>query len=147
MKLRIQKTHPAAIVPRYATDGAGCFDLHAVEVSGDHQTVICNTGLAFEIPDGFTMLVFSRSGHGFKRDIRLANCVGVVDSDYRGPVMVKLRKDINWCVTPATEMFLFKPGDAVAQACIIETPRVEFDVCEQLTLTERGQGGFGSTGF
>jgi dUTP pyrophosphatase len=146
MKIRIQKTHPAAIVPRYATDGAGCFDLHAVEVSGDHQSVICNTGLAFEIPDGFTMLVFSRSGHGFKRDIRLANCVGVVDSDYRGPVMVKLRKDTAWPESEVHPLLLFRAGDAVAQACIVETPRIEFEVCEQLTLTERGHGGFGSTG-
>jgi dUTP pyrophosphatase len=89
MKLRIQKLHPAAQEPTYGTDGAACFDLRAVDVK-PHTMVresapgVFRTGLAFEVPEGFVMLIFSRSGHGFKNGVRLANCVGVIDSDYRG---------------------------------------------------------------
>jgi len=146
MKLRIQKTNPAAQVPEYATDGSACFDLHAVLDAPTHivasmpQTI--RTGLAFEVPDGYAMLVFSRSGSGFKNDTRLANCVGVIDSDYRGEVMVRLTRD----QTTKSEPMMIRSGDRIAQACLVPVPRVKFEVCEQLTLTDRGAGGFGSTG-
>ena len=85
------------------------------------------------------MLVFSRSGHGFKYGLRLANCVGVIDADFRGEVMVKLRND-------SPVVFGFEQGDRVAQALVLPVPRVAFDVVEQLSLSERGAGGFGSSG-
>lgn len=141
MNLNICKLHPAATVPNYATNGAACFDLHtthAGEVEA-HSAGTFGTGLAFEIPDGHVMLVFSRSGHGFKYGIRLSNCVGVIDADYRGEVMVKLRND-----SPVS--FGFEQGDRVAQALVLPVPRVAFEVVEQLSLTERGAGGFGHTG-
>lgn len=146
MKLRIQKTHPAAQVPEYATDGAACFDLCAIldaptNIIGSVPQTI-RTGLAFEIPDGYAMLIFSRSGAGFKSDTRLANCVGVIDSDYRGEVMVRLTRDQT---TKSSPMFVAN-GDRIAQACLVAVPRVTFEACEQLTLTDRGAGGFGSTG-
>jgi dUTP pyrophosphatase len=139
MKIRIQKTHPAAIAPLYATDGAGCFDLHAVEV---HQSslpgvVICDTGLAFEVPPGYVLSIKSRSGLAFNFGIMAFP--GEVDSDYRGTVKVML-------IGPSGMHCVIRPGDRIAQARLVAAPRVEFEVCEQLTLTERGDGGFGSTG-
>jgi dUTP pyrophosphatase len=154
MKLKICKLHPDATVPTYAHGPDACFDLYACEVMGayklganlDHgHPVDCGTGLAFDVPEGWAMLVFSRSGHGFKHGIRLANCVGVIDSGYTGEVRVKLVKDYDW--NDENEPgFLIKPGDRIAQAMLVQVPRVEFEVVEQLTLTERGEGGFGSSG-
>ena len=85
------------------------------------------------------MLLFSRSGHGFSSGVRLANCVGVIDSDYRGEIKIKLQKDTEY------SYFAINPGDRIAQGLIIPYPRVEF-VEGELTGTERGAGGFGSTG-
>lgn len=149
MKLKIKKLHSDALIPKYATDGAACFDLHAV-VEGDailvnsyiykgHPLVI-RTGLSFEIPEGHAMLIFSRSGHGFKSNVRLSNCTGIIDSDYRGEVQVKLIQDI------ATDMLYINNRDRIAQAMIIPIDRVEFEEVTELSITERGTGGFGSTG-
>ena len=153
MKLNVKALHPDAIVPQYATVGAACFDLHALmekawvegpeasaQVNPGTPTVI-RTGLAFEIPDGYVMLIFSRSGHGFKNDIRLANCVGVIDSDYRGEVQVKLTND-----NSEGNFLTVKHGDRIAQAMIVPVERVELVQVDDLSSTERGEGGFGSTG-
>jgi len=150
MFIKTQKTHPDAVLPIYGSGGAGCFDLTAVEVNGGTDPVnvlcgapvLCNVGLAFEIPVGHVMLIFSRSGHGFKNAIRLSNCVGVIDSDYRGTAQVKLTMDASQDYRPIQ----IKPGDRVAQAMIILAPYVHFELAEELGETERGEGGFGSTG-
>lgn len=146
MKLRIQKLHPAAKVPQYSTDGAGCFDIHAIldqpKTIFLGESITIQTGLAFEVPEGYVLMIYSRSGQAFKHGTRLANCVAVIDSDYRGEVMVKLTRDYEI----DTEALSVKDGDRVAQGMIIPVPRVEFEVCEQLTMTDRGNGGFGSTG-
>lgn len=158
MKLRIKKLHPNAVLPTYATEGAACFDLVAATVAGAQhipsvishdRPVVCDTGLAFEVPPGYAMLVYSRSGHGFKHDIRLANCVGVIDSDYRGTVQVKLTCDARDYDDHGNDnpLYTVKPGDRIAQAMVIPVPDVTFElVAEQLSMTERGAGGFGSTG-
>lgn len=143
MKLKVKKLHPDAIIPTYATDGAACFDLYSIEEDGVvHNGKVCRvfrTGLAFEIPDGYQMLVFSRSGHGFNKNVRLANCVGVIDSDYRGEVAVKLTADVFGAL-------LVCKGDRIAQAQLMPVHRVTFEEVTELTETERGAGGFGSTG-
>lgn len=147
MKIRVKKLHPAAIIPSYGRDGAACFDLHAVVEDGAEQvdsldfitSQVFHTGLAFEIPDGHAMLVFSRSGHGFRNDVRLANCVGVIDADYRGEVPVKLTADDGGKLT-------VRHGDRIAQAIILPYPSVRFEEAEDLSNTQRGAGGFGSTG-
>lgn len=140
--VKVKKTHSAARIPVYATPGAACFDLHSVDVgvvrARDAKDFSC--GLAFEIPDDHVMLVFSRSGHGFKHDVRLCNSVGVVDSDYRGDVAIKLRNDNDF------SDLLVNPGDRIAQAMIIPVDQVTFEVVDQLSSTKRGVGGFGSTG-
>lgn len=170
MKIKIKKLHPDAIIPTYATPGAACFDLHACMVNNvcnktlehlskvelvsnhdfkiqelkylnlDEAPKIFRTGLSFEIPTGYVMLVFSRSGAGFNHDVRLSNCTGVIDSDYRGEVKIKLVQD------QSTRTFSVKNGDRIAQAMIIPFNQVGFEVTEKLSETERGQGGFGSTG-
>lgn len=90
------------------------------------------------------MLVFSRSGHGFIFDTRLANSVGVIDADYRGSVKVKLTCDID--TADAMPPLFVRPGDRVAQAIILPYEKVEFIEADELTDTARGTGGFGSTG-
>jgi dUTP pyrophosphatase len=151
--LKIKKLHPGAQVPVYATAGAGCFDLHAATVDGKEHIgsnvwggypVTCGTGLAFEIPEGWLMLIFSRSGHGFKHDTRLANCVGAIDSDYRGEVQVKLTCDQEHN-EDAVPLFV-RPGDRIAQAMLVRADQWGFEVVDELSETERGEGGFGSTG-
>ena len=148
MRVKIKKLHKDAVVPTYGTSGAACFDLYAVSATKQsitsaythHQTMTCNTGLAFEVPEGYVMMVYSRSGHGFKDDTRLANCVGVIDSDYRGEVVVKLTFD------GVGSFPNIKEGQRIAQAMIVPVNQVSFDVVEELNETSRGVGGFGSTG-
>lgn len=145
MKLKVQKLHRDAILPRYATPGAACFDLHAVDVPNGYRmvdtTLEVGTGLAFEIPTGHVMLIYSRSGHGFRFDTRLANCVGVIDSDYRGEVRVKLTTDWH-----KGDPLYVRDGDRIAQAMILPIPQVELVEADSLRETQRGTGGFGSTG-
>lgn len=145
MKVKIKKCREGAAIPQYATTGAACFDLFAVLeedvfVSDSYPAAI-PTGLQFEIQDGYVMMVYSRSGHGFKNDVRLSNCVGVIDSDYRGEVMVKLTQDSeSWSGLRVSN------GDRIAQAMIIPVNQVSFEEVESLSDTVRGEGGFGSSG-
>lgn len=142
-ELKVKRLHPDAVIPKYATAGSACFDLHSLYdgyLDGiGHTSEIFDTGLAFEIPDGHVMLVFSRSGHAFKNDVRLANSVGVVDQDFRGSVKVKLAAD------PAA-LLKVNAGDRIAQAMLVPIPRVRVVEVDELTETARGKGGFGSTG-
>lgn len=143
MKVKVKKVQPDAILPTYATNGSGCFDLYSCRecsIVDSADPVVFQTGLQFEIPEGYVMLVFSRSGHGFKSGVRLANCVGVIDSDYRGEVMVKLTCD------EATEWLAINKSDRIAQAMIIPYEQVYFEEAFELSSTERGTGGFGSSG-
>lgn len=157
MKIKIQKLHENAVTPTYAHAGDACFDLHACTVEGRStlqsaiyrdKPVTCGTGLAFDVPEGHVMLVFSRSGMGFKRGIRLANGTGIVDHGFSGEVMVRLTSDAPTQTDDGDDLpvEIIRPGDRVAQAMIIPVESCEFDVVEQLTLTERGTSGFGGSG-
>jgi dUTP pyrophosphatase len=142
MQVKIKKLHPNAVIPQYATTGAACFDLVSVNevmITPGREHVALKTGLAFEIPEGYVMMVYSRSGHGFKNGIRLANGTGVIDSDYRGEVMVKMHND-------GSTALLVNAGERIAQAMIIPALQVELEVVDELSDTARGSGGFGSTG-
>jgi dUTP pyrophosphatase len=141
MKLNVLRMSSEVKLPVYATDGSGCFDIFGYDIvdAGD-LTETYSTGLKFEVPVGHVMLVFSRSGHGFNKDIRLANCVGVIDSDYRGELKVKLT-----CDNPAMGYVDVRQGERIAQAMIVPIPKVEFVEVAELGNTERGEGGFGST--
>ena len=141
--LKVKRLHPDAQIPQYQSAGAACFDLHAVMdataiVSGASPLTV-RTGLAFEIPAGHVLLVYSRSGDGFNRNVRLANCVGVIDSDYTGEVQVKLTGDYS-------AMMTVEPGQRIAQAMLLTLPDVTIEEVFELAETERGANGFGSTG-
>lgn len=138
MNVNIKRVHKNAVIPTYATDGSGCFDFYAID-SGEVGVLdhIFDTGIQMEIPKGYSLFVFSRSGHGFVNKIRLSNCVGVIDSDYRGNIKLNLISDRG--------VKHFKKGDRIAQGCIMPTPQTTFTEVSELSDTERGQGGFGST--
>lgn len=144
-QLRIKRLHPDAKIPQFATAGAACIDLHAIEAHAfkphptDVHAVIFRTGLAVEVPPGWCLEIYSRSGQGFKDAIRLSNCVGIIDADYRGEIMVSLRADGEHCSKVRT-------GDRIAQAKLAPAPRFEIVEVEELSETARGEGGFGSTG-
>jgi len=139
--LKFKRTHVDAFIPRYATDGSACFDLMAVHggTIAACDAVTFGLGVAFEIPATHVMLLFSRSGHGFKNDVRFSNCVGVIDSDYRGEVCVKLTND-------GEEVFVVSPGDRIAQAMLVPLPFVHLVEVDEISKTARGARGFGSTG-
>lgn len=144
IRLGIKKLDPRAIIPAYQTEGSACFDLHAVlpedRSAGvwEDNPYVFDTGLAFEIPAGWCMKIYSRSGHGFNKDVRLANCVGIIDADYKGSVKIKLSADAGG------EMWI-KHGDRIAQAMLERVEQVKFAVINELTTTQRGADGFGST--
>lgn len=144
MKVKIKKLVSEAITPTYATDGSGCFDIYSLDnvVLRERYQHEFKTGLSFEVPEGYIMLIFSRSGHGFTHGIRLSNCVGVIDSDYRGEVAVKLQSDTT---LPHGALNIIR-GDRIAQALILPIPKIEFEEVSNLTETQRGANGFGSTG-
>lgn len=145
MQLNVKRLHEEASLPTYATEGAACFDIRACIPNEaafstmHHPSVTVPTGLAFEVPENHVMLVFSRSGHGFKNNTRLANCVGIIDSDYRGELMVKLTRDDG-------ESLWVDHNERVAQAMIIPVQQVELIEVEELSETVRGASGLGSTG-
>jgi len=145
--LKVKRLHPDVQMPKYQTAGAACFDIHAFEPDWvihrhvrEREPLTVETGLSFEVPDGFVMLVYSRSGQGFNSDVRLANCVGVVDSDYRGPLRVKLTSD------NAERAFKVDHGDRVAQAMLVPVQQWELQEVDALSETARGDGAYGSTG-
>lgn len=141
LELRVKRNHPDAVMPFYATPGAACFDLHAIDdgVVLAGRAVTFQVGLNFEVPPGYVMKVYSRSGHGFKSNVRLVNTTGIIDSDYRGPMMVGLYND-------GDDRFIVRKGDRIAQAMIERALPVKIIEVDELTETERGSGGFGSTG-
>ena len=142
MMLCYKKTLPNARVPQQASADAACFDLfatHSALLYPDMSGTI-STGLAFDLPPGYAMMVYSRSGMGFKHGIRLGNCVGVIDADYKGEVFVRLHNDSPY-------EFRVEAGDRIAQAMVIQVPySYEFYETDNLSETLRGAGGMGSTG-
>ena len=143
--VKIKRVHPDAKIPTYGSEGAACFDLYPVEgpsivYYGDPVTY--DLGIQVEIPPGYAMFVYSRSGQGFNHSVRLANGTGIIDSDYRGNVMVKLT-----CDDPLRTLngMPVSRDKAIAQAVVMQVPRVQFIEVDELSATERGEGGFGST--
>ncbi len=140
--VKIKKLHPDAVIPKYATKGAACFDLTAIKDSyfakHEHSCMV-ETGLSFDVPKGHVMLIYARSGISSTKGLRPSNCVGVIDSDYRGQVIVPIVCDAH--VSPEIQK-----GTRIAQAMIVKLPDVELVEAEELSQTERGSGGFGSTG-
>lgn len=140
--LKFKKIHPDAIIPAYQTEGAAGFDLHAVEnvVVQSGRTVIVPTGLAVEIPPGYELQVRPRSGMSLKTGFMVKNSPGTIDSDYRGEIGVIL-----WNNGEHFGHYINK-GDRIAQAVLKRVERAAIEVVEELGVTARGAGGFGSTG-
>lgn len=139
MKLRILKLHPSAVIPAYATEGAAGFDLTAIHSEIDDETKTkFYFGLAFEIPVGYVGLMFPRSSI-HKTSHAMSNCVGVIDSDYRG--------EVSAVFDTVRDGIQYRRGERVVQMVIMPFAQVdEFEVVEELSNTERGAGGYGSTG-
>lgn len=144
MQVNIKKIHQDAKTPVYSTDQAAGFDFFAIEsgivVPGFPKRF--RTGLQFEIPENYVMMIYSRSGHGFKDNVRLSNCTGIIDSDYRAEVWIKLIQDD----VEDVRSFNVEPGDKIAQGIILPRPKIQFVETNLLSETERGEGGLGSTG-
>jgi len=139
MKVKIMKLDAGAKIPRYAKSGDAGMDLYAVSQKfDDHGNYVFGTGLAMEIPEGYVGLIFPRSSIA-KTSHSLRNAVGVIDSGYRGEIMMKY--DINTINSPVYEV-----GDRIAQIIILPYPQIEFEEVFELSKTQRGKGGFGSSG-
>jgi dUTP pyrophosphatase len=142
MKVRIKKLNENAVIPSYAKSGDAGMDLVATSIISETDTQITyGIGLALEIPNGFVGLIFPRSSVR-KTRLMLSNCVGVVDSGYRGELQATFNK-VNQNSIAEND---YKVGDRIAQIMIIPHPPIEFDEVAELSDTERGEGGFGSTG-
>lgn len=143
--LKIKRLISDAKLPSYQSNGAACFDLHvaglneAVELKPG-ESLSVGTGLAVEIPEGHVLFIFSRSGHGFKNGVRLINGTGIIDSDYRGEIRVGLICDAKGAPLRVAN------GDRIAQAMLLPMPVVVFEEVAELSETDRGANGFGSTG-
>ncbi len=143
MKVNVKKLTDTATMPTRGSFAAAGYDLYA-NVENDvkvapHTTEKIGTGLAMEIPDGYFGGIYARSGIATKEGLRPANCVGVVDSDYRGEIIVAVHNDsdVERVITPA---------ERIAQIIIQPYLSVEFEEADELAESERGAGGFGSTG-
>lgn len=147
MKVLIKKVHPDAVIPKYATPGAAGFDLVAIEdvVIVPGQTTAVKTGLSVEVPFGYEMQIRPRSGLSLKTALRVSNAPGTVDSDYRGEVAVILTNSSPKNVAGSLHEYI-KVGDRIAQGVIVPVVQAQFEEVVELSETERGAGGFGSTG-
>jgi dUTP pyrophosphatase len=143
MKVKIKKIHPDAVIPSYAKNGDAGMDLVATSIIGETLgSITYGLGIALEIPEGFVGLVFPRSSIR-KTNLQLSNSVGVIDSGYRGELQATFNKIQG---VDNVERESYKVGDRVCQIMIIPHPTIEFSEVEELSNTERGEGGFGSTG-
>lgn len=140
MEVKIKKLVPNAIIPSYAKEGDCGLDLTAISMSiqnnPEYGYVEYDTGIAVEIPDGFAGLVFPRSSVS-NTGMILANSVGLIDSGYRNSIKCRFK------YIKGTKMY--NVGDRIAQLVILPYPKIELTEVEQLSSTERGEGGFGST--
>jgi dUTP pyrophosphatase len=143
MKVNIKKLHPDAVIPTYAKVGDAGMDLTITSIISETTTdVTYGFGIALEIPFGFVGLVVPRSSVR-KYDLALTNSVGVIDSGYRGELQATFKKT-SWLKQDSSTKY--NVGDKGAQIMIIPHPTIEFEEADELSDTERGDGGFGSTG-
>lgn len=143
MEINIKLLNENAKVPTRGSEYAAGYDLYAATAGSidiaPHSTVKVGTGISVELPNGTFGAIFARSGLATNKGLRPANCVGVCDSDYRGEYIVAIHNDTD-------EMMTIAAGERIAQLIVMPFVAVEFNVVEELTETQRGDGGFGSTG-
>lgn len=160
LQVKIKRLHPDAVIPTYAKPGDAGMDLVAVDWEYDDLgNLVYGTGIAVEIPDGYVGLVFPRSSIA-KYDLFQTNSVGVIDSGYRGEIKVKFKTPLTEAnathenhlghsilkIYAAIKLTEYAKGDRIAQLIILPYPQVQFTEVDELTPTERGTGGFGSSG-
>lgn len=143
MKIKIKKLNDKAVIPTRGSEQAAGYDLYAATENiiqiAPHSTVMVSTGISIEIPEGYFGGIFARSGLAAKKGLRPANCIGVCDSDYRGEYIVALHNDTD-------ELMEIQPHERIAQLIVLPYLAVEFEKVDELSDTQRGSGGFGSTG-
>ena len=145
LSVKVKRLTANAVLPEKKSEGAACFDIVANEtvairnLNADDKATRVHTGLAFEIPEGYHMKVFLRSSTGDKTKLRLANQTGIIDSDYRGELMLLIEN-------LGRERVFIAEGQRIAQGMIEKNEEVFFEEVKELSETERGAGGFGSTG-
>ncbi len=140
LNVKIKKLHPDAVIPKYAKDGDAGLDLVATEiVDNTSSQVTYGTGLAMEIPYGYVGLLFPRSSIK-NYELELSNSVGVADSGYRGEIRAVFNK------TNGMDSMKYNVGDKVVQLIILPYPKINFVLSDELSDSERGTGGYGSTG-
>jgi dUTP pyrophosphatase len=144
MNLKVKKLNPEAVLPSYATDGSNGLDLTATAVIVHPDYVEVRTAISVEIPKGYVGLLFPRSSIT-KTNMMLGNSVGVIDSDYRGEIMFRFK-----VLEDSRNVFkytkIYKQGEKVGQLLLVAAPKLEVEEVKDLEETERGDGGFGSTG-
>jgi dUTP diphosphatase len=139
MKVKIKRLDRSAVIPKYAKDGDAGLDLTATAYKVNEKgQYVYTSDLALEIPDGYVGLLFPRSSI-CKKDLEMTNSVGVIDSNYRGPIKSVFNPT---CEDPE----IYELGERFAQLIIIPYPKIEFEEVEELSETNRGTGGYGSTG-
>lgn len=139
MKVKIKKLSEDSVIPKYSRDGDAGLDLTATSFSIENDCYVYGTGIAIEIPEGYVGLIYPRSSIS-KYDLILANHVGVIDSNYRGELILKFKK--------TKDLFnkIYIVGDRIGQLIIMAYPNVEFSICEDLSSTNRNTANFGSSG-
>lgn len=140
MQVKIKKLNENAVIPSYAKDGDACFDLTATSIKVKFEYIQYGTGLAMEIPEGHVGIILPRSSVTNK-DLMLKNSLGIIDAGYRGEICFRYYKLINapWSV-------IYKVGERVGQMMILPVPKIQLVEVDELTDSERGDGGYGSTG-
>lgn len=146
MKLKFKKLDSKAVIPHKATSNSAGFDLTAIgsEYNSGTNCIIYKTGLACEIPEGYVGLLFSRSSV-YKKQLSLANCVGVIDADYRGEIKAIFR-NIKGKGKGLYEEEYYQDNERICQLVILPLPDFTPVEVEELSDTQRGEGGFGSSG-
>lgn len=137
MIIKIKKLHPDAVIPKYLRHGDAGMDVYAISVEIKDKYVEYKTGLSFEIPENYVMLIFPRSSITDK-DLIMKNCVGVLDSGFRGELKLRFKKEGE---------DIYKAGERIGQLLILPYPNIEFEEVNELSETSRGEGSFGSTGL
>jgi dUTP pyrophosphatase len=141
--IKVKKLNEFAKLPTRGSSDAAGYDLYAATNQildiAPHSTIKVGTGLSFELPEGTFAAIYARSGIATKRGLRPANCVGICDSDYRGEYIVALHNDTD-------EMQSIEPGERIAQMILLPYIEMKFNEVDELSNTERGEGGFGNSG-
>ena len=143
MKVKIKKLSEDAVLPTYAKPGDAGMDITAISKKVTEHYIEYGTGLSFEVPEGYVMLIFPRSSISNK-NLMLTNSVGVLDSGYRGELRFRFKKLLS--EAPARTLEYYNVGDKIGQIIIIPYPSIEWEEASTLSETERGDGGFGSSG-